>query len=140
MILQSTRVVIDKEKVILVVGDDNVVYETDINSFEENSGVTIHNVIFNEIRAYYIRLKDVAKTFGCKNVFDNFSLKLDKEYQNVLLVMDFDEVEEVVDSFFESYTKFLLTTNNKVITINMNTNITNQFGFFISKKILEVEE
>ena len=54
--------------------------------------------------------------------------------------MDFDEVEEVVDSFFESYTKFLLTTNNKVITINMNTNITNQFGFFISEKILEVKE
>ena len=142
MLLKSARVVVDKNLIKIKTGDDSVVYETDINSFEENSGVTIHNIILQELKAYYISLKSISDTFGCGNIFDNLALQIDNEYQNVLLIIDFDEVEEVVDSFFESYTKFLLKTSNKVITINMNTGITNQFGNFILKKIniLEVQE
>lgn len=140
MLLKSARVVVDKNLIKIKTGDDSVVYETDINSFEENSGVTIHNIILQELEAYYISLKSISDTFGCGNIFDNLALQIDNEYQNVLLIIDFDGVEEIVDSFFESYTKFLLKTSNKVITINMNTGITNQFGNFIKQNILEVQE
>lgn len=137
MVLQSTRVIIDKEKVQLKIGDDTVVYEADINSFEKESGVTIHNIIFPDIEAYYIQLKDISETFGCSNIFNNLALKLEKNYENTLLVIDFEGVTEVVNSFFDSYTKFLLTSKNKIITINMNTAISNQFSYFIKENIKE---
>ena len=140
MVLKSTEVVIDKNEVKFIIGDGTVVYKTDVNSFEKNSGLTIHNIEFSDLRGYYIRLKDLSSTFSCGNVVDNLVLSIKKEYDNILLVIDFNEVEEVSESFLKSYTKFLLETNNKVITINMNIAISNSFGSFITKSIMEEVE
>ena len=39
----------------------------------------------------------------------------------------------------KSYTEFLLTTKNKVITINMNIQITTRFGMFIENNIKDIK-
>ena len=134
MILNSVKIFIDNKKIIIKTGDGSVVYSTDINSFEENSGVTIHNIRF-PITGYYINLKDISKTFNCGTFIDNLDIELEKEGKGFLIVVDFDEVEELSEKFLESYTKFLLKTSYKVITINMDISLTNGFGNFIRKNI-----
>lgn len=137
MVLKSTEVIVDRNEVKFVIGDGTVVYKTDINSFESNSGLTIHNIEFPYLTGYYINLQDISKTFSCGNIIDNLVLMMKKDYNNVLIIVDFEGVEEITDSFFKSYTKFLLESNNKIITINMNTSITNNFGSFIRTNISE---
>ena len=59
---------------------------------------------------------------------------------NTLIIIDFDGVEEATESFFKSYTKFLLESNNKIITINMNTILAKTYSDFIISNITEEEE
>lgn len=140
MILTPTKVFIDENKIIIRSGDGTVVYKSDINSFEENSGVTIHNVEFSSLEAYYLRLKSINKNFACGEILDTILLAVKMSLKNQLLIIDFDEVEDVSESFFKAYTKFLLETPNKIITINMNTDISNRFSSFISINIPEIDE
>lgn len=140
MIIQSTKVIIDKNEIKFTIGDENVVYETDINSFEEKSGVTIHNVEISKLKGYFIKLSELSSTFNCGNVIDNFALLTKKDYKNTLMIIDFDGVEEATESFFKSYTKFLLESNNKIITINMNTILAKTYSDFIISNITEEEE
>lgn len=139
MILKSTKIIIDNNEIKFTIGDGTVVYKTDINSFEKKSGLTIHNIEF-PIKGYYIDLQDISKTFSCGKIIDNLVLLMKKEYDDVLIIINFEGVEEISDNFFKSYTKFLLESNNKIITINMNTSITNSFGSFIKTNILEETE
>ena len=118
----------------------SVEYTTENNSLEENTGVTIQNINLNTLEAYYIRLKDYGESLLCGNIIDYTTLELKKEHNNVLVVIDFAEVKEVSRNFLETYTKFLLKTSNKVITINMSVDISNDFDMFILTNILEVEE
>lgn len=129
----------NKNNIIFKVGVEDMVYKTDINSFVEETGVTIQNVNF-PIEGYYIRLSEIGKTFICGNIIENLFIELKKnEVENSLLVLDFDGVEELSDNFFKGYTKILLQTSNKVITINMNTGLSNGFSSFILSNIIEVE-
>lgn len=142
MKIQSVKLNINKNNVDIRIGDGTLVYSTDVNSFEENSGVVIRNVDLSaNLEGYYIRLKDVSDTFVCGNIIDNLSLVTERDYKNSLLIIDFNGVEEVTNSFFKSYTKFLLGTTNKIITINMSIDISNQFSSFInSLNIIEKED
>lgn len=140
MALIPTKVFIDSNNVEFRIGDGSVVYKTDINSFEENSGLTIHNIEFSSLTGYYLRLGDINTAFNCGNIINNLDIELKRNEKNVLLIIDFDEVTEVSNSFFKTYTKFLLETSNKVITINMNTAISNTFSDFIQTNITEETE
>ena len=44
------------------------------------------------------------------------------------IAFDFDGVLEVSQNFVDVYTKYLLETKNKVITINQNNDVSNAFG------------
>lgn len=140
MALIPTKVFIDSNNVEFRIGDGSVVYTTDINSFEENSGLTIHNIEFSSLTGYYLRLGDINTAFNCGNIINNLDIELKRNEKNILLIIDFDEVTEVSNSFFKTYTKFLLETSNKVITINMNTAISNTFSDFIQTNITEETE
>ena len=117
-----------------------MVYKTDINSFVENTGITIQNISF-PIKGYYINLSEISTTFVCGNILENIFYELQKDnIENSLIIMNFDDVEELSENFVKEYTKILLQTSNKIITINMNTELSNQFSFFILSNIKDINE
>lgn len=137
------KVVIKNNDIIFRTGDDKMVYKSDINSFVENSGVTIANLVFpiTSSKVYYLPLGQLGETFTCGNLFSNILLKFDKEEdKNRLIVIDFQDVAEVSEPFLKTYTKFLLESKDKIITINMNTAISNEFSSFVLSNINGVEE
>ena len=138
--LTPIQVTMEQDDLIFKIGDGRVVYETDLNAFQENSGLTIQNIDLGLLTGYYLKLSTINKSLSCGNMLENtlFSMGLDKK--NILLILDFEKVEEVSESFLKSYTKFLLETSNKVLTINMNISISNDFGNFVLANIQEEEE
>ena len=141
MPMEHMNVSFNEDKIEFRIGDGTVVYTTDVNAFEENSGLTIKNVDFNaNLEGYYLNLGVLSNSFVCGNIIDNLAMEIKSEYENVLLIVDFEGVEELSNSFFVSYTKFLLQSSNKIITINMNTALTNEFSNFIKTNIKESEE
>ena len=137
------QVSINKNDIIFRNGDDEVVYKTDTNAFLENTGMTIKNIRLPLIseKVFYLKLNDEASIFTCGNSLNNILLEVEKEISNGVLIIDFDGVEEISSYFLKKYTQFLLETSNKVITINMNTSISYDFGLFISANIkIKTEE
>jgi len=133
---------IKNSDIIFRTGDDKVVYKSDINSFMADSGVTVKNVVFpiESSKVYYLPLGSLNKTFVCGNLFSNIMLELERvEEKNRIVIIDFNDVEEVSSAFLSTYTKFLLETSDKVITINMNTSISNDFGSYVLSNINEEE-
>lgn len=111
--------------------DDTLVYKTQINYFEEKSGVTIQNIEY-PVPGYYINLnKQFGQTLKCGNIIATFFTVLKSKIDNVLLIIDFNGIEEVSSNFCSEYYKYLLTTKNKVITINQNINVSNIFADFV---------
>jgi len=140
MPIQMTQVTVNQNDIIFTIGDGTVVYETDINAIELNSGITIKNIDFSSIKGYWIKLSVINKKLICGHILDNIAIAIKKQMDNSLVIIDFSEIEEVSENFLKSYTKFLLETSNKVITINMDATISNDFGNFIEKYIDEVED
>lgn len=139
--MQSSPINIKNDDIQLQIQVEDMVLKTDINSFIDDSAVSIQNVSFPiTSNFYYIKLSEYSKTFSCGNVVENLFFNIKKDLDNELLVFDFDGVEEISDNFYKSYTKLLLETSHKIITINMNTNLSNQFSNFINSNIFEVEE
>lgn len=133
---------IKNSDIIFRTGDDKVVYKSDINSFIADSGVTVKNIVFpiKSSKVYYLPLGSLNKTFVCGNLFSNIMLELERaEEKNRIVIIDFNDVEEVSSAFLSTYTKFLLETSDKVITINMNTSISNDFGSYVLSNINEEE-
>ena len=117
-----------------------MVYKTDINSFVAETGMTVNNVSF-PIKGIYINLSEIGKNFVCGNIMENLFLKLKRNgIEDELLIVDFNDIEELSESFYQSYTKVLLETSNKIITINMNTRLSNEFASFIKKSIIQKTE
>lgn len=136
-------IIIKNSDIIFRTGDDKMVYKSDINSFVENSGVTIANLVFpiESSKVYYLPLSPLGQTFTCGNLFSNVLLELDRqEDKNRIIIVDFQDVTEVSESFLKTYTKFLLESKDKVITINMDTAISNEFSSFVLSNINGVEE
>ena len=74
MVLKSAKIIVDENEIKITIGDGTVVYSTDINSFEENSGLTIHNIELASLdNFYYINLKEIGKNaFLCKIYAEKF--------------------------------------------------------------------
>lgn len=118
--------------------DDTLVYKTQINYFNKNNGVTIQNIEY-PVPGYYINLNtQFGSTLKCGNIITSFFTLLKSKIDNVLLIVDFDGIEEVSDSFCSEYYKYLLTTKNKVITINQNVNVSNIFANFVLRNTKDV--
>ena len=132
----------NKSQITSTMGFDEVVYDGDVNKLVENSGLTVKNIIFPITNSFYIKLADVGSSFVCGNIIQNLNLELKKNnINNSIIVIDFEGIEKLSENFYRTYAKILLETSNKIITINMNTQITNEFGFFVNENILsEVEE
>ena len=138
--LIPTQVIIEQNDLIFKIGDGSVVYETDVNAFQEESGLTIQNINLKTLKGYYLKLSTINKSFSCGNMLENALFNIESGKDNILLILDFEGVEEVSESFLTTYSKFLLETSNKVITINMSISISNDFGNFILSNIQEEEE
>ena len=121
------------------IGDDNLIYKTQKNSFQENTGLTISNPDIN-IPAYVLRLSNFGTSIICGHIIDNIVGYLkNAELENILLIMDFQDVVEISENFAEQYLKFLLSTKSKVLSIHANTNINNTLSAYI-ESIIDIQE
>ena len=76
----------------------------------------------------------------CGHIIDNIIGYLkNAELENIFLIIDFQDVVEISESFSEQYIKFLLSTKSKVISINQNTNINNAISQYI-ESIIDIQE
>lgn len=118
---------------------DKVIYKNNINAFIEKDGVTVQNIEY-PVPAYYVNLYSIyGKTLKCGNIINTFFAALKSKVDNSLIIIDFEEVEEVSDSFCSQYYKHLLTTKNKIITINQNINVSNIFAEFVLTHSYDVD-
>lgn len=137
------NVVISTNDISFRTGDDKVVYETEINTFIEDSGLTLNNVIFplTTEKVYYCKLSEESQEYICGNRFKTNMLEIKKELdEKGIFIIDFEKVKEVSNSFLSTYTKFLLESSDKIITINMGIDVSNAFSTFILSNILQEEE
>lgn len=110
-----------------------------INTFQKNTGVTISNPQF-DIPAYVLQLKLFGTNLICGNVIENLVGYLKAtDLEEIVLIIDFDEVIDVSTNFLEEYTKFLLSTKSKVLSINQNTNIINAFSDYVIS-IIDIQD
>ena len=133
--MKSTSIYINKKDIKMKFMVETMEY-IDVNSFVKDTGVTVRNVSF-PIKGYFVRLKNLGDTFICGNILTNFFVELKKEINDDLIIIDFDGVEEISENFLKNYTKILLESSNKIITINMNTSLSNDFARFIENSITE---
>ena len=133
-IIQTHRLLLDSNNFKLRFEEDEDV-TTEINALVENSGVTLQNVEY-PIPAYYLILKDnFGETLKCGNVINTFFTAIKEQIKNSIILIDFDGVYEVSDNFCAQYCKYILNTNNKILTINQNINVSNIFANFILTNI-----
>ena len=121
------------------VGSDNIIAKTKRNLFEEESGLVILNPDIN-IPAYLLSLSQFGTNIDCGHIIDNIVGYLkNAEMENILLVIDFEGVIDISESFAEQYVKFLLSTKSKVLSINQNTNINIAISSYI-ESIIDIQE
>lgn len=141
--MKPLLIIKNRNNIIFQAGVEEMVYKTDINSFVEESGLTIQNINF-PIEGYYVKVADLGDKVTCGNLIENAFIELQNEgVSNTLIVVDFIEVEQLSESAMKSYTKILLQSSNKIITINMDTSVSNGFSSFILQNIIppiETEE
>lgn len=138
--LQSVNIELENNFIIFrYEGSDDIIYKTQKNLFQENTGLTISNPDIN-IPAYLLSLSNYGTSIMCGHIIDNIIGYLkNAELENILLIIDFRNVIEVSESFAEQYIKFILSTKSKTISINQNTNISNTLSLYI-ESIIDVQE
>ena len=120
-------------------GSDNIIAKTQKNLFEENTGLTILNPDFS-IPAYLLTLSQFGTNIECGHIIDNVVGYLkNSDLENILLIIDFQDVVNISESFCEQYIKFLLSTKSKVLSINQNTNINNALSQYI-ESFIDIQE
>ena len=133
-------------------GDETIKYTIEKNKFELETGLTVNNIA-TPIPAYLISLSSYAEsanmensivatsntTLSCGSVIDNIFLALKTKIDNVIIIVDFAGITEVSDNFCKQYLQYLLTTNNKLVTINLDINVTNIFSHYVLENI-ELQE
>lgn len=118
---------------------DELVYKSEINNIVPNSGITMENVEY-PVPAYYINLADVyGETLRCGNIINTFFAALKSQIDNTVIIMDFQGIKEISDSFCSQYYKHLLTTKNKIIIINQSINVSNMFAQFVLTNSYDIE-
>lgn len=135
------KVIINAEKIqIKIQGSDYMVYKTDINTLAAETGMTVKNISFPIEDVYIVQISNIGKNFECGKIIENIFTVLKQEIDNQIIIADFNEVETISEEFSESWAKVLLSTNNKIIPINMNINIMKTFSMFVEGNFKEVEE
>ena len=120
-------------------GDDDLIYKTQKNIFQKETGLTISNPDIN-IPAYVIQLAEYGTSIMCGHIIDNIIGYLkNADLENILLIVDFQGVIEISENFVEQYLKFLLSTKSKVLSIHTNTNINNIFSAYV-ESIIDIQE
>ena len=120
-------------------GSDNIIYKTQKNSFQKETGLTISNPDIN-IPAYIIQLSTYGTSIMCGHIIDNIIGYLKNAgLENIFLIIDFQDIVEISENFSEQYIKFLLSTKSKVISINQNTNINNAISQYV-ESIIDIQE
>ena len=110
-------------------------YQTQINQFIENNGVTIQNPTTN-IPVYRLPLNQWGSSLICGNIINNINVTLKKQnLENIILIMDFDNITEISESFCEEFFRFILSTKSKVININQNTSINSTLVSYINSVV-----
>lgn len=121
------------------IGSDTITYQTQPNQFLENTGLTVKNPTI-DLPVYGVELKEWGTSLLCGHIIDNMNGRLlEKGLKNIILIVDFNGIVEISDSFCEQYFNFLLTTPSKIININMNTSINNAFVSYINS-IVEYQD
>lgn len=117
---------------------ENMAYKSKKNIFNKDSGLTIENPQ-DKIPAYLIKMNEFGTHLLCGNIINNILIVLSQnDLDGIILLVDFDGVLEVSGSFIKDYTKYLLQTKNKVITINLNNDVSNAFGEY-TYSIFEIQ-
>lgn len=129
IILTPINIITDGNSIEFRTQEENeLIYQTQINAFIENSGVTIQNVTF-PVPGYYINLnQSFGETLRCGNIINSFFALLKSKLDNTLIIVDFNGVKEVSEQFCTEYYKNLISSKNKIITINQDINVSNIFG------------
>lgn len=120
-------------------GSDSIIAKTQKNLFEKETGLTILNPDIN-VPAYLIQLSQFGTNIECGHIIDNIVGYLkNADLENILLIIDFQDVIDISESFSEQYIKFLLSTKSKVLSINQNTSINNTLSQYI-ESFIDIQE
>lgn len=120
-------------------GSDDIIYKTQKNIFQENTGVTISNPDIN-IPAYILTLSAYGTNINCGHIIDNLiGFLKNVKLENIFLIIDFSGVVQVSENFIEQYIKFILSSKSKILSINQNTNITNAIAQYV-ESIIDIQE
>lgn len=121
------------------IGDDKIIYKTQVNQFLPNTGLTIKNPSI-DIPVYGVQLSTWGSSLLCGSLIENINGRLQEAgLNNIILIVDFSGITEVSENFCEQYFNFLLTTPSKIININQNTSINNAFVSYINS-VIDVQE
>lgn len=132
--IQMIRILIDSNKVKLKFMEDEEV-STEINALIENSGVTLQNIEYPIPVYYLVLVENFGTTMKCGNVINTFFTAIKEQIKNSIIVIDFNGIEEVSENFCAQYCKYILNTNNKILTINQDINVSNIFANFVLTNI-----
>lgn len=120
-------------------GSDSIIAKTQKNLFEKETGLTILNPDIN-VPAYLIQLSQFGTNIECGHIIDNIVGYLkNADLENILLIIDFQDIIDISESFSEQYIKFLLSTKSKVLSINQNTSINNTLSQYI-ESFIDIQE
>ena len=108
-----------------------MIYKTKKNLIIKNEGIVVKNPQ-TDIPAYVVNLNVYGKELLCGNIIENLTamLKL-HDIDDVVLIIDFDGVDEISEHFCESYFKFLLESKCKITTLNMGLDVSNIFASYV---------
>ena len=120
-------------------GSDDVIYKTKKNLIIKNEGIVVKNPQ-TDIPAYVVNLNVYGEELLCGNIIENLTamLKL-HDIDDVVLIIDFDGVNEISEHFCESYFKFLLESKCKITTLNMGLDVSNIFASYVYD-VISVQE
>ena len=90
------------------------------NKVVENSGITIENPT-KQCPAYFFKINmNDAASLDCANIADNLFKDIYKIEDKDIIIVDFSDVKSAGRAFLEKYLMYYLTTEFKIININMN--------------------
>lgn len=84
------------------------------------------------VEAYYFKISDLGVTsLICPNFIQKIKELLDTEINTAVILIDFDEIEEISAQFAEDYIEFIITEKHKIFSINKNISVQNQLNYAI---------
>lgn len=133
-------------KLRILDGDSDMGEE--INKIVKESGITVRNVVFPIENVYFVKMSDfgvISKEdnkahFECGNIVDSINILIEQGMKDDIIIMDFSDIGSLSESFLIAYTKLLLNTSAKIISINMNVSVYRNFSSFIEGNMIEAEE